>query len=335
MDSVSIIIPCLNEEAFIGKCLDSILDSTYSKDKIEIIIIDGMSTDKTRQIISKYQEKYAFINLLDNPQKNTPSALNIGIKASTAKTIIRLDAHTTYSKDYFEKCVKYIDEYEADNVGGVIVPSPRVDSLVAKAISVSLSSPFGVGLSRFRLGVTKPTEVDTVPFGCFRRSLFEKIGFFNEDVPRNEDIDLNHRIKKNGGKIMLFPDIVSYYYPRSTLSQFWTHNSHNGWTIIRAAAQQNFRFSLRHILPLFFVLSLIVLIGAAFVYQSAIWALAGVIMVYLSMNIFESIRVGIQKKDLRLIILLPFIYSLLHISYGLGSLKGIVDYIFSAVTGPE
>jgi len=206
---VSVIIPCRNEEKYIGKCLDSLVKQDYPKDKLEVLVVDGMSEDKTREIIEEHIKKYSFIKLLKNPRKFTPFGLNIGIKEAQGAIIIRMDAHAAYEKDYISKCVKSLEKYKVDNVGGIMKTLPANSTLISKAIALSLSSPFGVGNAYFRIGSKEPREVDTVFGGCYRREIFEKIGYFNENLPRGQDMEFNLRLREFGGKILnLFGVIV-------------------------------------------------------------------------------------------------------------------------------
>ncbi len=209
---VSILIPCRNEEKFIAECLESVLAQDYS-DK-EILLVDGMSTDKTREIAGKYKE----VKILNNEKKITSSALNIGIKNAAGEIIIRMDAHAKYEKNYVSKCVYYLNKYKADNVGGTIKTLASKNTIIAKAIAKSLSSFFGAGSSLFRTGTKECVWVHPVFGGCFKKGLFDKIGYFNENLIRSQDMEFNLRLKRFGGKILLTPDIISYYYTRSTIN---------------------------------------------------------------------------------------------------------------------
>ena len=193
--SVSIIIPCRNEEKFIGKCLDSIIAQNYPQDKLEVLVVDGRSTDGTKEIVEEYAQKYPFIKVLDNPRKIAPTALNVGIKGAKNEIIIRMDAHNVYEKSYVSKCIKYLRESNVDNVGGIWVTLPGDNTIIARSIALALSHPFGVGNSYFRIGSKKPRLVDTIPFGCYRKEVFKEVGLFNENLIRNQDIELNLRIK--------------------------------------------------------------------------------------------------------------------------------------------
>lgn len=218
---VSIIIPCRNEEKFIGKCLDSIIAQDYPIDNLEVLVVDGMSEDNTRKIVKNYIQKYSFVKLLENPQKIVPTALNIGIKNAKGDIFIIMGAHSIYEKDYIFKCVKYLHAYDVDNVGGIGITLPGDNTIIAKSIALALSHPFGVGNAYFRIGSKEPRYVDTVPFGCYKREVFDRIGLFDEDLVRNQDDEFNLRLIKNGGKILLGPDIISYYYARDSIHKLW------------------------------------------------------------------------------------------------------------------
>jgi len=324
---VSIIIPCRNEEKFIGKCLDSIISQNYPKEKLEVLVIDGMSEDKTREIIKNYSQKYSFIKLLDNPRKFIPSALNIGIENSKGEVIIRMDSHAVYDKEYVLKCLEYLEKYKADNVGGVIKTIPFKNTIIAKAIALSLSHPFGVGGSRFRMGSKKIRIVDTVFGGCYKKEIFKKIGLFNENFTGgSEDMELNSRLKKAGGKIILAPDIVSYYYPKSNFRDFFLHNLRDGIWAIYPLKFVRMPLRLRHYIPLIFVSGLFVslILGLFFFFAKVLFIL--IFGSYLLLNLFFSLEVSF-KKGLKYFFVLPIVFASRHIGYGLGSVWGLIKLI--------
>ncbi|MBU4298553.1 glycosyltransferase family 2 protein [Patescibacteria group bacterium] len=327
---VSIIIPCRNEEKFIGKCLDSILEQDYPKEKLEVLVVDGMSEDKTREIIKNFQfSNFNFqLRLIENHKKFTPFGLNIGIKNAKGEIIIRMDAHAGYEKDYISKCAKCLGESGADNVGGVIKTAPAENTISARAIALSISHFWGAGGSYFRTGSDRPREVDTVFGGCYKREVFEKIGFFDERLIRSQDIEFNKRLKKAGGKIFLFPDIVAYYHPQRTLSGFFEHNFEDGiWTIY--PLKWGIRiFSLRHLLPLFLVLGVF---GSLILGFFSFWFKILFILIfgsYLFLNLFFSLLVS-SRKGIRLFPALFFAFLFRHFAYGLGSIWGLVRIILS------
>ena len=320
LPTISIIIPILNEEKYIAKCLDSIIESDYDKNKMEVLLVDGGSEDKTIEIIKKYQEKYQFFKLLNNPKKIVPVAMNIGIKEAKGEYIIRLDAHSSYPKDYFSKLIFYHKKLNADNVGGVVITEVKNKSLTSNAIKNVLSDKFGVG-SAFRSGVSKIREVDTVPFGCYKKEVFDKIGLYDERLVRNQDIELNKRLKRNGGKIYLVPEIKCIYYARENFLDLAKNNFKNGlWNILTAYYTNSLSsLSFRHFVPLLFVLSLILSLILGIFYKYFFYLFLIILVLYLSIILIRSFQ--IKKGTTFFHQSLAFL--VLHFSYGMGSLVGI------------
>ena len=325
---VTIILPCRNEEKFIGPCLDSIIANDYPKNNLEILVIDGMSDDKTRKILKDYSQKYNFIKIIDNPKKFIPLALNIGVKNAKGEFIVRMDAHSVYNKNYISKCIKYLKEYEVDNVGGIWKIMPSEKTLINKAIVLASSSFFGAGNAHYRTGYSKGLKfVDTVFGGCYKKDVFKKIGLYNENLVRSEDMEFNLRLKKAGGKILLAPDIVTYYYPKSTLKEFFKHNFLDGvWTIY--PLKFGLSLKLRHYIPLIFILSLIVPLIFSFFFKPMIYLFLFIISLYLITSLFFSISIAIRKKDFGLFFTLPLSFACRHFGYGLGSLFGFIKLFF-------
>jgi glycosyltransferase involved in cell wall biosynthesis len=323
---VSVIIPCRNEKGFIGKCLDSILSQDYSKDMLEVLVVDGMSEDGTIDIIREYSTKHPYIKLLRNKGKIVPTAMNIGIQASHGEIIIRMDAHNEYEGDYVSKCVKYLTEYDADNVGGVWVTLSARDTLLAHSIALALSHAFGVGNSYFRIGAKEPRFVDTVPFGCFRREVFEKVGLFDEDLVRNQDDEFNLRLIKNGGKILLAPEIVSRYYARDSLSKLWKMYYQYGYFKPLVARKVGGVLTARQLAPGLFVSGLIGSGLLALVAEPFLWLFIAAALSYLAVNIGVSSALA-SEKGFKYVLTLPVVFTTLHFSYGLGYLNGILDFI--------
>jgi len=325
---VSVIIPCRNEEKFIGKCLDSVIANDYLKDNLEILVIDGMSDDKTREILKDYSQKYNFIRMIDNPKKFTPFALNIGVKNAKGEIIIRLDAHSIYNKDYISKCIKYLKEYEVDNVGGIWKIMPSEKTLINKAIALVSSSFFGAGNAYYRTGYSKGLKfVDTVFGGCYKKEVFKKIGLYNENLIRSQDMEFNLRLKKAGGKILLVPEIVTRYYPKSTLKEFFKHNFTDG---IWAFYPLKFKvplFKLRHLLPFFFILTLLVSGFISIFFKPFFFIFLSILGLYLIASLFFSFSIAIREKNLGLFFILPLAFACRHFGYGLGSIFGFVKIL--------
>ncbi|MDE5766902.1 MAG: glycosyltransferase family 2 protein, partial [Clostridia bacterium] len=263
-DFVSVVMPILNEEKYIENCINSLLMQDYPADCMEWIFVDGCSTDRTLEILNEFYTKYPhLIKILNNPKRIVPCAMNIGIAASTGKYIIRLDAHAEYATDYISKCVECLNTVDADNVGGVAQTKSK--GFTGNAIAKMLSSKFGVGNSQFRTN-GKSGYVDTVPFGAFRREVFSQYGGFDERLVRNEDNEINYRIRKNGGKVYLSDDINLTYYCRDSVKGISAMAKSNGtWNVITMKLCPG-SMGIRHFIPFTFVLSIILLVlaGTAF-----------------------------------------------------------------------
>ena len=324
---VSVIIPCRNEARTMGECLDSVLGNGYPKDLMEVLVIDGMSTDGTREIVSRYSAAYPYITLMDNPRRIVPTALNLGIGRSRGEIIIRMDAHNTYAPDYIEKCVSSLLSLVADNVGGRWITVPGDESLRARCIALALSHPFGVGNAHFRTGSRKPRLVDTVPFGCYRKSVFEKVGMFNENLVRNQDIEFNLRLKRHGGRILLVPQIVSHYHARSTLRALGRNNFWNGFWVVYSSRFVSAAFSLRHLIPLIFVASMAAGTAGALLDARALLLSGMVMLAYTAANAAASAGIS-SRQGWRHMPWLMATFAVLHFSYGLGSIWGFARLAF-------
>ena len=330
LSSVSIIVPCRNEEKFIGRCLDSIIAQDYPKVKLEVLVVDGMSGDGTRRILHGYARKYSFLKILNNPRKITPYALNSGIKDAKGELIIWMSAHSEYEEGYVSKCVKYIEESDADAVGGIIKPIPRTSGLIGKSIGTAISHPFGVGSSAHKTGAGGPRLVDTAFGVCYKKEVFEKIGFFNEKLTRGQDMEFSLRMKKAGLKILLVPEIMSYYHARSGLKSFAKHNFRNGvWAILPFKYTNIVPVSLRHLVPLIFVLSLLGSLILFLLSGFFWWVFLAIVLLYGIVNLYSSSRIATKEKDLRLLFVMPAAFTIFHFSYGLGSVLGLTKCIIS------
>ncbi len=315
---VSVVMPIRNEEKYIRRCLLSLLAQDYPQENSEWIFVDGESTDRTKEIIAEFQTAHpTLIRVLDNPRKIVPCAMNIGIEASRGKYIVRLDAHSEYANDYISKCVHYLATTDADNVGGIVQTKSR--NRRGAAIAMMLSSRFGVGNSHFRTNGSSG-YVDTVPYGAFRREVFRRCGGYDERLVRNQDNEINYRIRKSGGKVYLAHDIQSTYYCRDSLRGIADMAMRNGnWNVVTMKMCPG-SMGVRHFVPLAFVLSLLGLTVLSCFFWLFRWMLCAELILYLSLDIFFSAK---QAKSfsqwLRLLYLFPFF----HISYGIGSLIGL------------
>ena len=296
---------------------------------MEILFVDGMSRDKTREIVAELATKYPFIHLIDNINHTVPWAMNLGIKAAKGDVIMRLDAHATYEKNYFSVLVDALQKYNADNVGAVCRTDVLNKNSKTLAIREVLSNKFGVGNSTFRTGIKTAQEVETVPFGCWRRDVFDKYGMYNVRLVRNQDIELNKRIIRGGGKIIIVPETFCTYFARETYKALAKNNCANGkWNILTVYYTKELRsLSLRHFVPLIFVLSLIVPTFVGLFWNPALYISASALCAYLLTLGTVSAKLA-MSKTLNFFYLLAS-FAVLHISYGWGSFIGILKLPFA------
>lgn len=315
---VSVVMPVYNEEQYIEKCIDSLLLQDYPIDKMEWIFVDGCSKDRTVEILNRYQKKYpSLIKVYNNPNKIVPYAMNIGIAASKGKYIVRLDAHADYAKDYISKCIYYLENTDAENVGGVA--ETKANGFMGNAIAKMLSSKYGVGNSQFRTN-GESGYVDTVPFGAFKREVFSKYGGYDERLVRNQDNEMNFRIRKNGGKIYLSNDIHLSYYCRDSIKGISAMARKNGmWNIITMKLCPG-SMGLRHFIPFAFVLSIVGLGIFSFIHPFFAVLLGAEMALYLLLDIVFSFK---QAETLKEFFALTVLFPIFHIAYGLGSMVGI------------
>lgn len=326
--NVSVVMPVYNESKYIDKCIKSLLQQDYSKNDMEWIFVDGNSDDDTVRQITSYKNRYPnLIKIIDNPYRIVPYAMNIGISNSKGKYIVRLDAHADYPPDYISRCIYHLENSDADNVGGVA--ETKSHGFVGNCIAKVLSSRFGVGNSKFRIH-GRVGYVDTVPFGAFRREVFSKYGGYDERLVRNQDNEMNFRIRKNGGKILLCEDIKLSYYCRDSVKGLVDMAKKNGmWNVITMKLCPG-AMGVRHFIPLLFVLS-VIFWGLFGCLSKTLWLLLAVeLSVYLLMDLCFAIKQSESIKELFMMIIL---FPCFHISYGYGSMKGILKLLSKEYRG--
>lgn len=315
---ISVIMPLYNEEKYISSCVNSLLKQDYPKKFMEWIFVDGGSTDATVSILKSYQERFPLLlKIYENPDKTVPFGMNIGIRHARGKYIIRMDAHADYPVNYISECVSCLNSTDADNVGGIAETKSR--GFIGNAIALMLSSKFGVGNSRFR---TEGHEgyVDTVPFGAFRREVFQKWGGYDERLTRNQDNEMNYRIRSNGGKIYLSKRIRFSYYCRDSLHGICNMAVQNGmWNIITMKLCPG-SMGIRHFVPLVFLLSLILMPFLALFFPFFRVLLAAELLLYFSLDLYFTFKIC---KCFKYAVAVFFLFPIFHISYGLGSIKGL------------
>lgn len=330
---VSVVLPCRNEARFIERCLVSLQASTYPADRIELIVVDGMSNDGTRQLLMRTAAHDSRITLLENPALTAPAALNLGIARAAGAVVMRADAHCEYAPDYIPLLVSALDEHGADNVGGVTKVEPGADTDVAHAIAIALSHPAAVGNSYFRIGASAPRWVDTVPFGCWKRETFAKIGLFDESLPRNQDDEFNMRLRRGGGRILLLPAVVTRYFGRETLGQlarmFWQYGYYKPLTAIRA----RHRLRPRQYVPAAFVVTLAASALAAPFSGVALGLFELVVGAYALVVLAAALPAALRHGP-GVGVALAAALPTMHLSYGVGFLRGVVHFAILK-RGPE
>lgn len=320
---ITVICPIYQERKFIQGLLESISMQDYPKELMEVFLIDGMSNDGTREFITDYAKSHPIFKLIDNPMRTVPYALNYGIEQASGDIIIRIDAHCKYPANYFSRLVHYLITLGADNVGGVCRTLPANNSTKALAIAQCLCHPFGVGGSDFRIGADKIKQVDTVPFGCFKRELFDRIGLFDPELTRNQDDEFNGRIIKNGGKIFLIPDIVIEYAARDTIAKtrrmYWQYGLFKPLVNSKLGTPA----TLRQFFPLLFCLGIVVGAGLSILSNMVAYMYIAVMALYFALGLMVGISKAVQTQRVALAWYMPYVFLNLHLSYGFGYMKGL------------
>jgi glycosyltransferase involved in cell wall biosynthesis len=292
---------------------------------LEILVVDGRSSDRTVEIVEEIRRRNPQVRCLDNRAGIVPTAMNIGIRAARGDVIIRADGHSLYPPDYAANCVKYLAMIGAENVGGPWITVPFDGSFGARVVAVVLSNPFGVGNSKFR---TSKQEgfVDTVPFGAFRREIFDRVGFYNEKLVRNQDNELNARIRKAGGKIYLTPALTTHYYPVKNFPGLLQYAFKTSQWHIFTLRENRESTSVRHLTPAVFLMLLLVLLPASLASAVARPLLLGVMGIYLLAGFYFSLCFK-DKRPLSIALVQPFASFCFHVAYGAGTLFGL-RYLF-------
>ncbi|MAT42380.1 MAG: succinoglycan biosynthesis protein exoa [Anaerolineaceae bacterium] len=320
---ISIVMPIRNEMSYIKRSLGAVLNADYPKNKIEIVIADGMSTDDTRSICTTLLAGRENTRIIDNPDKIVSTGLNKAIMDSTGEIIIRVDGHCVISKDYFTKCVHYLLTQPVMGVGG---PMKTIgETRIAETIALAMSSKFGVGGSAFRTIKNKTMFVDTIPFPAYWRKDILKIGLFDEELVRNQDDEYNFRIREKGGKLLMAADIKSTYYSRASLKKLWKQYYQYGFYKVRVMQKHWKQMHLRHFIPSVFVLSLFFSLLLGLFWKPGWVLFTGLGGSYILVNLIASFQLSYQAGWSHLY-LLPVVFFILHISYGMGMLAGLFKF---------
>lgn len=322
---VTVIMPIRNEEKFIRRSLGAVLAQDYPHNRLEVVIADGMSTDKTRELIEELGEQHPDIpiTIVDNPEKIVPHGFNNALRAAKGDIIVRVDGHTIIEEDYVSQCVDALQRTDSDNVGG------RMDAvgetLVAQAIAFATSSPFGVGGAKFHYS-QKEEQVDTVYMGAWWRRVFDQIGGFDERFIRSQDSEFNYRLRAHGGKILLSPKIKSTYYARSSLPKLWKQYYQYGYYKVQVIFRHPTQFRARQLVPPAFILGLAggIFIAPFSTVLRVLWLIG--VALYLTGSVVFSLRIAL-REGIRYLPTLLIIFPILHFSWGFGFLDGLINVV--------
>jgi glycosyltransferase involved in cell wall biosynthesis len=315
---VSVVIPMRNEAESIGECLDAVLAQDYPAERLEVLVVDGASTDDSKRVIEDYGRRTGRVRLLDNPRRIVPPALNAAIREARGSVIVRIDGHTRVAPDYVSVGVETMTRTGARNVGGPMIAVGG--GIVGDAIARATSSRFGVG-SYFHYG-TEEREVDTVYLGMWPRSVFAEVGLFDEEFVRNQDDEFNYRLRKCGGRILLNPAMRSWYQNRQSFRHLARQYYQYGEWKVRVLQKHPRQMSWRHFVPPAFVATILVL-GAAALFGGAAGALlAGLLIVYVGTIAALGWSLG-STDGWRAALATTLAFGIIHLAWGSGFLVGL------------
>jgi succinoglycan biosynthesis protein ExoA len=321
---VSIIMPIRNEAEFIERTIGSILDNDYPRDKMEILVADGCSDDGTQEIVNRIAEKDTRVKLSVNTRKIVSTGLNMALKLFRGDIFIVIGGHCEISPDFIKKSVGCLREHpEAWIVGGYLKTISA--GYIGRVIAAATQSPIGVGNARHRLG-GYDGWVDTVPYGAHYRWVLDKVGYFDEELVRNQDDEFNMRIISAGGKIRMSGDICSIYYSRSSLRKLWHQYFQYGFWRVRTLQKHGRPAVFRQVIPILFVLFLVILALTGLI-SAIFWKiLAAVLVLYATGLVYGSINVG-RRAGWKHALPAPLVFILLHFGYGVGALWGLIRFV--------
>ncbi len=318
---ISIVIPCRNEKDYIIPCIQSVMHNNYPHEKMEVIVCDGMSDDGTLELLKNFAEKKPQLKILANEKRTTPYALNLGIKNSTGDVVIILGAHAEMHGNYMNTCISVLNEKpEVWCCGGVLQNEAKDET--GEIISFAMTSPFGVGSAHFRTGA-REGYVDTVAFGAYRKEVFSLIGLFDEELTRNQDDEFNYRLTKAGKKIWLATDTSIKYFVRGNWKKLWSQYFQYGYWKVFVNRKHKMVTTFRQLIPFFFVLFLIAGIILSCISVVLLEIFLPILFIYVIGAFVFAARL---ENTLSKIFKIVFAFFILHLSYGFGYLKGVVDF---------
>jgi succinoglycan biosynthesis protein ExoA len=323
---VSVIMPIRNEEAMIYSSLRSVLSQDYPGEKIEVIIVDGMSTDATRRIVLQLARADHRIHLIENENRTMATGFNKGLSIAKGNVIIMLGGHTELSSNYVRACCITLQNGLADCVGGTVNTVCDDREVSSVAIRLGLSCRFGLGGPAFRSRCTEPKYVDTVAFGAYTREIISRVGALDEDLVRNQDDEFNYRIRKLGGRILLIPEASCSYVPRSSLRLLWRQYYQYGLWKVRVLQKCPRQMRARHFVPGLFVVALLSSAVAVPFLHSAATVFVSLFCLYAISNVLASVAVTHNAGRYDVFPSVPLVFMTLHFAYGIGFLAGVFRF---------
>lgn len=316
-------MPVRNEGAYIARSLRAVLNQDYPQSLIEVIVADGMSTDHTTEIVKSFQQRYRNVDLLANPGRIVPTGMNLAIERARGEVIVRVDGHCEIAPDYISRCIEHLRQREVDGVGG---PLETIgETFTAKGIAVAMGSKFGVGGSAFRTVSDRTMLTDSVAFPAYTRSAIDRIGRYDEELVRNQDDEYNYRLRKLGGRVLLAADVKCRYYSRGSLRSLWRQYFQYGYWKVRVLQKHPRQMQARQFVPAIFISTLFSLLMSALVFPKAGWILLATGIAYVVANVCASILTA-GLANVRMLLLLPAVFFVLHFAYGSGFLFGLIRF---------
>ncbi len=319
---VSIVIPCRDEAGWIGRCLASLEAADRDAGAVTVLVCDGLSSDGTRDEIAAFTARLPWVKLLDNPERTTPHALNLGLRHQPFDVGIILGAHAEVMPDFITRNIAALRADPTAGCAGGIITNAYADAR-SRSIGRAMGHPFGVGGAHFRTGLRKG-HVDTVAFGAYRREVFEAVGWFDEVLVRNQDDEFNYRVIKAGFKILLDPLIRSRYHVRASYAKLFRQYHQYGYWKVYVNKRHRAVTTLRQLVPAAWVAYLVFGALAVLLYPM-LWpyVLASVVL-YLLVGIASALHAESGLRDLPGVLLA---FMVLHVAYGLGYWQGILHFL--------
>lgn len=332
---LSAILLCRNEKNHIQKCLESLIQQDFPREDLEILVVDGMSEDGSREIIQSFSARYLFVKMVDNPDRLTPYAFNAGIRNAKGDAVLILNGHSLYPPDFFSANCNALFETGADNVGGKQIVIPRIQTRVAQAIAATMHSEMGAGnLGGKGIGEKQePVNAETVVYGCYRKEVFQKIGFFDERLQKGQDVEFNLRLLKSGGKILRIPGIYCNYMTRSSLREIVKYYYINGKWLTLPLGFGIVAFHLRHLVPMVMVGGYLVLATLSFLHPVFLTSLLALLATYGLLLFLMGVKTSLRAKRVDFLFLVPVITMIIHFTAGFGGWVGIFHALLEKFEG--